>query len=249
MRLGLSTEAAPDVSLDELAAACVRRGIAAVEVVEGHGHGLSVRSTDAAIDAAARTLSEAGLAERVFRPALVAVPEWEPVAALSARLGARVLIPLAWAAVSGRMDAAAAAFDRAGGRLLIAHPSDPAHATAARLLVERCAPDLAALSWDADPDGAPLTLLTAPVLEAAGPQLSSIRLRGSGPEAAANEGKGIGALIASLTLRAWDGVLLLAPTDPARVPVWRIWLGRGTGWGCGSRTGNEDLVRLGTSAG
>jgi hypothetical protein len=246
MRLGLSSEAAPDASIGEIAAACVRRGLGAVELVEGHAHGVSVRSNDAAIAAAARTLGDAGIEDRVFRPAPHASPDWEPLAALAARLGAGVLVPAAWAAESGRMDAAAAAFGRSGGRLLIAHPSDPAEAAAARMLADRCTPGLASLAWDADPDGPPLVAYAAAVLDAAGPQLSHIRLRGSGPEAAASEGKGIGALIARLTLRSWDGVLLLAPADPARIPVWRIWLGRGTGWGCGSRTAAEELVRLGT---
>jgi hypothetical protein len=246
MRLGLSSEAAPDASLEEVAAACVRRGLGAVELVEGHAHGVSVRSTDVAIDRAARALGDAGLADRVFRPEPGGSPDWEPIAALSARLGAGVLIPSAWAAESGRMDAAASAFGRTGGRLLLAHPSDPAEAAAARRLADRCAPGQATLAWDADPDGPPLVARAAPVLDAAGPQLSHIRLRGSGPEAAASEGKGIGALMARLTLRGWDGVLLLAPAVSARLPVWRIWLGRGTGWGCGSRTASEDLVRLGT---
>lgn len=246
MRLGLSSEAAPDASLEELAAACARRALTAIEIVAGHAHGVSVRSNDAALDGAARALDDAGLADRVFRPAPGESPDRERLAALSARLGAGVPMPPAWTAESDCMGEVAAAFSRAGGRLLLPHSSDPAEATAARRLADRCTPGLATLCWDADPDGPPLDVWAAPVIEAAGPLLSHIRLRGSGPEAAASEGKGIGALIARLTLRAWSGALILAPTDAARLPVWRIWLGRGTGWGCGSRTGNDDLVRLGT---
>ena len=41
MRLGLSSAAAPEASLDELLAACLRRGLVALELREEDGHGVS----------------------------------------------------------------------------------------------------------------------------------------------------------------------------------------------------------------
>ncbi|HEU0077096.1 MAG TPA: hypothetical protein VFQ76_05560, partial [Longimicrobiaceae bacterium] len=41
MRLGLSSSAAPELALAELAAACGRRGLAALELVSGDAHGVS----------------------------------------------------------------------------------------------------------------------------------------------------------------------------------------------------------------
>ena len=72
-----------------------------------------------------------------------------------------------------------------------------------------------------------------------------IVLRGAGPEAAQHEGRGIGALMTRLTLSGYRGVLSLAPSSNAVLPVWRTWLQQGRKWGCGSKTADESLVQLG----
>lgn len=41
MRLALSSAAAPDLALEELLDACVRRGLAALEPEAGHAHGIA----------------------------------------------------------------------------------------------------------------------------------------------------------------------------------------------------------------
>jgi hypothetical protein len=59
------------------------------------------------------------------------------------------------------------------------------------------------------------------------------------------EGQGIGALMARLTLAGYQGTLALAPSTSRYLYAWGAWLGRGTGgWGCGSKTADDSLVRL-----
>jgi hypothetical protein len=71
-----------------------------------------------------------------------------------------------------------------------------------------------------------------------------IILRGAGPEAAQHEGRGIGALMTRLTLAGYQGILTLAPSSSAVLPVWRTWLEHGRKWGCGSKTADSALVQL-----
>lgn len=71
-----------------------------------------------------------------------------------------------------------------------------------------------------------------------------IVLRGAGPEAAQHEGRGIGSLMTRLTLSGYQGILTLAPSSAAVLPVWRTWLQHGRNWGCGSKTADPSLVQL-----
>jgi hypothetical protein len=242
MHLGLSTEAAPDADLATIVRGCARRGLRAIELVEGHAHGLSAASSLSAVREARRVLDGEGITQRVFRPATVAGALSEAAAELGGRLDAAVLAP---AIVAGSLAAAARHYATAGSTLLLQHGTDPAEADACRRHAMSCGTSTVALSWDADPAGAPLTAAAAAVLAAAGPLLRHVRLRGSGPEAAGSEGRGIGALLCRLALQRYDGVLILAPSAPETLPVWRLWLGRGAGWGCGSKTGDPTLVHIG----
>ena len=74
---------------------------------------------------------------------------------------------------------------------------------------------------------------------------SHITLQGAGPEASRYEGCGIGSLMMRLSLSAWQGVLVLAPTDKAVLPVWYAWLNHGRSWGCGSHRSDPSLVTIG----
>ena len=80
--------------------------------------------------------------------------------------------------------------------------------------------------------------------ELADARIMHILLRGAGPEAARYEGRGIGTLMAPLSLSAWSGVLTIAPTSAAVLPVWNVWLWRGKSWGCGSKTADSTLLQL-----
>lgn len=245
MYLGLSTEAAPDADLAAVVRGCVRRGLRAIELVAGHAHGLSVASSRSAVREARRVLDGEGITQRVFRPATVADALSEAAAELGGRLDAAVVLPGPGVdIVAGSLAAAARNYAMAGSTLLLPHGTDPAEADACRRHAMSCGTSPVALSWDADPAAGPLAAAAADVLAAAGPLLRHVRLRGSGPEAAGSEGRGIGALLSRLALQHYDGVLILAPSAPETLPVWRLWLGRGA-WGCGSRTGDPTLVHIG----
>ena len=73
---------------------------------------------------------------------------------------------------------------------------------------------------------------------------SHIMLRGGGPEAAQFEGRGIGTLMARLTVAGYAGTLIIAPSARAVLPVWNTWLMLRSNWGCGSKTADSSLVSL-----
>ena len=102
MRLALSSAAAPDASLEELLDACARRGIDALELEEGHGHGLDADtvSSEAAAEAAARA-ADAGVDLAGFRLA-IPLPRAADAAGLigfARALGAPLHVPLTGSAL------------------------------------------------------------------------------------------------------------------------------------------------------
>jgi hypothetical protein len=239
MRLGLSTAAVPDWPLDTIAEACSRRGLQSLELVAGHAHGVRPGGTDEDARAAGERMRECGITTVLLRPGAAATAFQPATIRLAVLLGAGVIVPAAELS-DAALDPLVAPATAAHVAFLLAHGTDPAEARRIRLLAER---HRCGLSWHVDPARDRLEDLAAPVLDAAGAWLQHIRLLGSGPESAASEGRGIGALLATLALRGWDGTLTLAPSSPDRLPVWRLWLGR-AGWGCGSRTGDDTLVHL-----
>ena len=74
---------------------------------------------------------------------------------------------------------------------------------------------------------------------------SHIILRGGGPEAAQFEGRGIGTLMTRLSISGYQGMLILAPSSSAVLPMWQAWLRQRKSWGCGSKTADPSLVQLG----
>jgi hypothetical protein len=84
----------------------------------------------------------------------------------------------------------------------------------------------------------------AAVLFAEQPDVQHITLRGGGPEAAQFTGRGIGQLMSRLALRNYRGMLAIAPSSKAVLPVWQTWLGHRRGWGCGSKTSDPSLFQL-----
>lgn len=191
MIIALSSHAAPAASLGELIEGCSRRGITALHLVQGHGHGV--------LEASPREL-------RVIRQAL---------------------------GVAG-VHIAAIQLDAAGD-------NDAGHAEEVRAL-------LSARLVTAGPCCIEVNAAVHDVEEAArahfGSPLDLIVLRGAGPEAAQHEGRGIGALMARLALNEFSGILSLAPSGQAVLPVWRAWLQHGRQWGCGSKTADPSLVQL-----
>lgn len=250
MRLGLSSAAAPDLSLEGLLEGCLQRGLSALELQTEDAHGVGALFTPAESEWLVRRAAEAGVE-------VVALSCRDPHAAcatetlrLGARLGVPLLVPVPVeglpAAVLTELVKGAA---EAGGRLLLLHGTDPEVAARLRRVVEALPAGAVGLAWEVDPHADDPARVPG-VLEAAGPLLEYVRLRGGGPETAAQTGMGVGALMARLALARFAGPLVLTPTTPAYRHAWRSWLGRSTaGTGCGSKQSDASLVTLPLAAG
>lgn len=244
MRLGLSSAAAPDLPLADLVEACGRRGLSALELVAGDGHG--VGADPGAVAPSLERAREAGVP--VAAMLLGGDPaEWAAGAELSARLGLPVVVPASGIGVDGAVRAGRS-FAAAGGRLLLLHPTDPEAVRALRAVAEALPAGSVALAWEVDPSTDDPSHVPD-VLDLAGPRLAHVRLRGGGPEAMEQTGRGVGALMARLALARYGGPLILTPSTPRYHQAWRAWLGRGGGWGCGSRQSDPSLVTLPLAAG
>jgi hypothetical protein len=239
MRLGLSSGAAPDATLDELLAACRRRGLAGVELVEGHAHGVTP-TTGAGMASGAPAVAEDGPGILAFRCATEATALSGDAARLSRHLGCPVISPTIPPAVL--LEAAAARYRDAGGVLLLSFPSQPDAVLRAAELADRAGGGVA-LSWDLAP-GEASGASTGDTLAAAGAALRHVRLYGGGPEAPLLEGRGIGELAVQLALAHYAGPLVLTPSTDSYRQAWRSWLGRRGGWGCGSSRERGTLVSL-----
>ncbi len=245
MRLALSTSAAPGLGLDALLDACGRRGLAAIELVVGHAHGVRPELDAVRVEAVRGAVRERGFEVAAY----VAGPEeaLSPAAArLSAGLGAPVVIrPGAAAGRDGALARGLASYAEHGARLLLGHGSDPGEVEACRSIVEAAPDGTAALAWEADPGAVDLAAAAPAVLAAGGPWIQHVRLRGGGPESASQNGRGVGELMAALAMAAYDGTLALRPATRHALHAWRLWLERGGGWGCGSSPREQPLTRLG----
>lgn len=244
MRLALSSAVAPDASPRELLAGCVRRGLTGIELTsishESQIAELEETSSARAIDASARVLGLqlAGVYIDSIRP-----DDLLPLARLGAAVNAPIVVP------AQRLDRsvvprAAEAFSRSGARLLIAHGGDPRMVEAIRwLLAPLPFEDAVGLAWEIRPASDDAGKMRD-VLDAAGPKLEYVRLHGGGPEAHAQSGLGIGAIMARLTLARYGGPIVLTPSNPRYHYAWNAWLGRAGGWGCGSRQSDPSLLTL-----
>lgn len=235
MRLGLSSAAAPALALEELAAACARRGLAALELVSGDAHGVAPGSP-------LPDVAGCGVDVVAFRASGAWEARSEAAARLSAELGAPVVAPRG-SVLPDEVAALGRLYAREGGRVLLAHGSDPAEALALRWAAGGASAGSVGLAWEVRP-GVEERGDARGVLDAAGSLLALVRLHGGGPEAAGQEGQGIGALMARLALGRYAGPLVLAPSTPAYLRAWSAWLGRAGGWGCGSRRREDGLVVL-----
>lgn len=246
MRLALSSAAAPDVAGRDLLEACARRGLAAVELVVGHAHGIGPDTDAAALERFRAACAEAGVEVAAVRLPTLEEAARPEAARLSAALGTPIVVPSAGMIEYERLGRLARRYDAAGGTLLLAHGSDPERARALRRLCERPPASACGLAWDARPDDDALDLVGDAVLAAAGERLRHVRLAGGGPEAVGQEGSGVGALVARLTLAGYRGALAIAPSRERYRVAWANWLGRRGGWGCGSKRQDDGLVRLDT---
>jgi hypothetical protein len=100
------------------------------------------------------------------------------------------------------------------------------------------------MAWDADVTAGGVGTAAARLLARLGGRLRHIRLLGGGPEAAAQEGKGVGELMGRLAIAGYSGSVILSPSSTRYRLAWQNWLGRRGGWGCGSRQEAASLVCL-----
>ncbi len=105
-----------------------------------------------------------------------------------------------------------------------------------------------AVAWEADPTRGELAERGSALLARLGGRLRHIVLRGGGPEATEQEGRGVGSLMARLAVAGYGGTVALAPSSDRYRVIWDAWLGRRGGWGCGSRLEDRSLVTLGRDA-
>jgi hypothetical protein len=242
MRLALSSEAAPAMPLTELLQSCGHRGLELVELVAGHAHG------------AAPGLDAGRLAELVWEVRANGVhvaglyldgdplPDWDALAHLAAAFDAPAIVtPGAVAGASVR--GVVTQFAERGATLLLAHGTDLPQVAALSDLVDAVGEGHLGLAWSIQPETDTLDDVPA-ILERAGERIRYIRFSGGGPESARNTGRGIGTLMARLTLAGYGGPLVLRPSSPSYHYIWRAWLGQAGGWGCGSKAADASLVSL-----
>lgn len=243
MHLSLSSAAAPDAALSDLLTACTRRGLGALELVEGNAHGVGT-----GIDAARAKAILAAARHEGIRVCGLYLQEMDrgdlvPAARLAAALEAPVVIPT-HGIDREILSEAAVVFGAAGAQLLLAHGSDPAAVEMLRRTLETLSfPPALGLAWEIRPERDDPALVGG-ALTTAGALLRYARLHGGGPEAAEQSGRGVGALMARLALARYAGPLVLTPSTSRYHYVWRAWLGRAGGWGCGSKQSDPSLVTL-----
>ena len=232
MRLGLSSAAAPEAGAEDLVTACAARGLSALELRDGDGHGIAahdqpVALTDLLALAAGANVDIAGYRTADSRAAV-------SLARLSNALCTAIIVADECDHAK-RVDRARAIID-AGGRALVSVSGD---VTVWHTALAASGLDYA---WEVDAASGDVSEAAAMVLGQ--PGLRYIRFIGGGPEASLQEGRGIGTLMGRLALAAYAGPVILTPSSTRYRVAWETWLGRRGGWGCGSRSSAPELVHL-----
>ena len=233
MRLGLSSAAAPEAGAEGLVTACAARGLTALELRAGDGHGIgtgdrmSADAADVLALAAGSSVDIAGYRTTDSRDAL-------SLARLSTALCTAIIIADE-CDMAERVHRARRIVD-AGGRALVAASGAPSawHAALTASGLD--------FAWEVDAAAGDVSEAAGPILRQ--PGLRYIRFVGGGPEASLQEGRGIGTLMGSLALAGYDGPVILTPSSTRYRVAWETWLGRRGGWGCGSKSSAPELVHL-----
>lgn len=262
MRLALSSAAAPAATLDELLDAAARRGLAGLELVQGHGHGADPRRTHTReAEEVARRATSSGVPIAGYRLAKCSdncdAGALASLTAFARALDTPLLLPVSdrdegeagegaasWPVLAGVM----ATLKGQGIDVLPVLPAGAAALAAADALAPKpvvaVGPPLS-VAWDADPGYGELAETGSALLARPDVRLELVSLRGGGPESTEQEGRGVGSLMARLALDGFDGTVSLSPSSARYRVIWDAWLGRRGGWGCGSRSEDRTLVSLG----
>ncbi|HSK21169.1 MAG TPA: hypothetical protein VK912_18585 [Longimicrobiales bacterium] len=231
MKLGLSSAAAPESGAEDLVTACAARGLTALELRAGDGHGVEAgdeaRIADLLALAAGANVDIAGYRAADSRDAA-------SLARLSKALCTAIIVADE-CDTAERIHRARRIVD-AGGRALVAASGAP---RAWHSALTASGLDYA---WEVDAASGDVSDAAETVLRQ--PGLRYIRFVGGGPESSLQEGRGIGALMGGLALAAYDGPVILAPSSTRYRVAWETWLGRRGGWGCGSKSSAPELVHL-----
>lgn len=244
MMLGLSSRSAPDASFGEILDLCERRGFGALEIEEGHAHGVGAGRNRLEPQVAARLADERGVVIAGYRVSLVmsALVGHETVldsrlARIGEALGSRLILD-GPARLGSRIDVAATLADAGVSAAVVVTGRgclQEADAAAARAVD---------LVWDAEPALGALDFYGRRLLDAHRSRLQGIRLAGGGPETAMHEGAGVGELMRHLALAAYAGSVIVSPSSTRYRVAWRTWLGRRGGSGCAGTKPGTTLVEL-----
>lgn len=238
MRLGISSLAAPEADLQELWAACERRGLTALEL-------------DATPAVRLELLAEGGLPGSADDAASGRRPR---IAGIRTRVGSddvgsgaalATANPVPLLLEGGDLDARLEEVHRLVGagvdaRLVIRGGQAVGEA-------ERALREGVHLAWDVAPAETDLAWDLPRLESSLGRGVGYIRLLGGGPESAMQEGLGIGALMGRLGLAGFRGPLILAPSSTKYRVAWQRWVGRRGGWGCGGTTSDPVSLSAGAS--
>lgn len=234
------------MSLAQLLESCGHRGLELVELVTGHAHGVGPALDPARIAELVWEVRASGVHVAGLYLADEADTDWAAAAKLAAAFEAPAIVSPG-AAAGSTLARVVSHFTEQGANLLLSHRTDLAQAAALSELVDAAGGGRVALAWSIDPNVDDLTEVPA-ILDRTGDRLAYIRFMGGGPESSQNTGRGIGALMARLTLASYSGPLVLRPSNPSYHYAWRAWLGQAGGWGCGSKTADYTLVSLNPDA-
>lgn len=239
IQLGLSTLAAPTADLQDLLAACERRGLTALEVEATRGVSLERLAEEG-------WPQPNGDVEASTRPEMVGIrirledDDVESWAALSTANGVPLLLG-GGSSLDQRLEEVHRLI-RTGVDVRLVIRGDRAVGEAERALREGVP-----LAWDVAPAETDLAWDLPRLESALGRGVSYIRLLGGGPESAMQEGLGIGALMGRLGLAGFSGPLILAPSSTKYRAAWQRWLSRRGGWGCGGTTSDPVPLSAGAS--
>jgi hypothetical protein len=215
MQLGISSAAAPDATMGELFDACARRGLTALELAYAVAASAAadqlralrheaVRVTGILADGSTYAHQLSAMSRGIRAPVVVHGDD-----DLSARITfARSII--------------------AHGGVALVTVTGPARSWLDN--IARAGVDFA---WQVDDTCTDPAGDAEAILSTLG-AIPYVRLVGGGPEAALQEGRGVGALMTRLALAGFAGPLILTPSSHRYRIAWAGWLGRRGGWGCGS---------------
>jgi len=221
MQLGLSSDAAPDASVDELVATCARRGLAALELTIWPG--LHADQLFRSFDRQGDTVRLTGLLSDDTLHA-------QRLASLSRSTGIPIILQTAGDLHTGIRHTRTIIDYGGEARLFVRGPAEQ--------WLDQVVNAGLKFAWHVDDSCSDPGGDAERILQRTG-EIEYVRLAGGGPETGTQEGRGIAPLMRALALASYSGPLILTPSSSKYRVIWSTWLGRRGGWGCGSKAESE----------